>query len=178
MRVNALQLLRCRLLTHVCTSCRLVYDDHNHFQSFDVDEGDAAPGGGDMDFYDYDDSAPAGCQRGMEAHFMLNAIPANTAWADTAVNKAAFWTGQTAAAGYTAGSSDTNRAAPAAVGVQSYVCRAVPARVSQGTGGIYTIFPLASIVLSAVIVLTALLALLMWCCSACFRRHGTPPLKN
>ena len=52
----------------MCTSCRLVYDDHNHFQSFDVDEGDAAPGVGDLDFYDYDDSAPAGCQRGMDAH--------------------------------------------------------------------------------------------------------------
>ena len=130
-----------------------------------------------LDLYDYDEGAPAGCQRGMEAHFMLNAIPGNTAWADTAVNKAAFWTEQTAAAEYSAKSLDIDWAAPAAVSVQPYVCQAVPARVSQGTGGIYTIFPLAAIVLSAVIVLAALLALLMWCCAACFRKQGTQPLK-
>lgn len=141
-----------------------MYDNKNHFQSYDTAEGED----GEVDFYDYDEAEPAGCERGLEAHFVLGAFPSNTAWGNIPVNKAAFWVSPAAAAAY---GTNGNGGFQTATSLQPYLCQAVPARVSGSDGKMYEIFPVASIVLAAVIVFMALLSLLLLCCSSCHSRR-------
>ena len=145
------------------TCCRLVYDDKGHFQSYDTAD-DAAY---EVEFYDYDETEPAGCQRGLEAQFLLGSFPRNTAWADIPVNKAAFWVEPAAAAMWN--SSGKGRPALRATSVQPLLCRAVPVRESASDGDLYSLFPIASVVLAAVLASLAVLTLLLLCCSACAR---------
>ena len=121
-----------------------------------------------MDFYDYDEAGPAGCERGLAAQFVLGAFPSNTAWGDIPVNKAAFWVSPAAAAAYGTNGSGGFQTA---MSLQPYLCQAVPARVSGSDGSMYGIVPVASIALAAVIISMALLSLLLLCCSSCRRRR-------
>ena len=145
------------------TCCRLVYDDKGHFQSY----GAADDGENGLEFYDYDETEPAGCQRGLEAQFLLGSFPRNTAWADIPVNKAAFWVGPAAAAMWKP--SGGGQPALRATSVQPLLCRAVPARESANDGSIYNLFPVASEAVAAVLAFMLLLTLSLLCCSACAR---------
>ena len=145
--------------------CRLVYDAKGHFQSYDTVDTDES----DLDFYDYDVDQPAGCQRGLEAQFLLGAISHSTPWSDIPVNKAAFWVEPATAALWN--SSGKGQPAGTATSVQPVLCRPVSVRVVAGDGSIYNLFPIASVALAAVIVFMALLTILLLCCSACARRQ-------
>lgn len=140
-----------------------MYDDKGHFQSYDTEDKEENDHG--LDFYDYDEAQPAGCQRGMEARFMLGGIAHSTAWADIPVNKAAFWVEPAAAATWNI--SGEGQPAAAVTSVQPILCRAVPVREVGSNGDIYRLFPVASIALAAVIVFLTILTLFLLCCSAC-----------
>ena len=143
-----------------------MYDDKSHFQSYDTVDDEEK----ELDFYDYDDdeAQPAGCQRGLEAQFLLGAIARSTAWADIPVNKAAFWVEPAAAAMWNV--SVEGQPAAAVTSVQPILCRAVPVREVTSKGDIYSLFPIASTALAAVIVFLTILTLILLCCSACTRR--------
>ena len=153
---------------------RLVYDDKGHFQSYDTVDGEE----GVVDNYDYDESEPAGCQRGLEAGFVLGGIPSSTAWADIPVNKAAFWVDPAAAALYSGNTIRDGETGAGATSMQPILCRAVPARISVSDGGVFGVFPIASIALAAFIVFMALLSLLLLCCSACLRKETSSTQKG
>ena len=155
---------------------RLVYDNKGHFQSYDTIDGED----GVVDYYDYDETEPAGCQRGLEASFLLGGIPSSTAWADIPVNKAAFWVDPAAAALYSRNTTpDRGTGAGAtATSVQPILCQPVPARISASDGGVTGIFPIALIALAALIVFMALLSLLLLCCSACLRKQTSSTQKR
>ncbi len=142
-----------------------MYDAKGHFQSYDTVDTEES----DLDFYDYDEAQPAGCQRGLEARFLMGAITHSTPWSDIPVNKAAFWVQPAAAAVWN--SSGEGQLAGTATSVQPILCRPVPVRVVASDGSIYNMFPIASIVLAVVIVFMALLTVLLLCCSACARRR-------
>ena len=108
---------------------------------------------------------------------MLGAISTSTAWPDIPVNKAAFWV-QPAAAAMWINLSGEGQPTRAVTSVQPMLCRAVPVRESASDGDIYHVFPIASIALAAVIVFTAMLTLLLLCCSACLKRWTYRPQRK
>ncbi len=150
-----------------------MYDARGHFKSYDTVDTEE----NDLDFYDYDDTEPAGCQRGLEAQFLLGAISHSTPWSDIPVNKAAFWVEPAAAAAWN--SPGEGLPAETAISMQPILCRAVPVRVVTSDGSIYNLFPIASIALAAVIVFMTLLTVSLVCCSACARtRSRRQPRKR